>query len=221
VFENVYILTYLFHGSRMRMYFELFGLEYTTRYIQNGELTSEKPNNLADKERIHSLIDMYDGPLYDIGIKKYGRYSLSQSWYTNRKYFTVQETLFKNTYNYLHNQRKARSKDTMYTVFLTAYNKNPNLLPGYKKSFVECSAKATNDYRDRINLAYLVNMFQDPEIEKFFQPRGITLDEDAYARSAMLQWIWRSAIRDDKPIHLFIPSQRMRDMLNEWLEKSD
>ena len=33
----------------------------------------------------------------------------------------------------------------------------------------------------------------------------------------MLQWLWRSALRDGKHIILYIPSKRMRDLLKAWL----
>lgn len=45
------------------------------------------------------------------------------------------------------------------------------------------------------------------------------VDEDAYALSEMLQWIWRSSIRDGKPINIYIPSKRMRTLLMNWLEQ--
>lgn len=224
-FLDVYVLTYLFDGSRMRMYFDFSGIAYTTCHIISGELSTGEPDNLQEKKRIKELINLYDGPYYDIGITKYARTCLSQSWYNKPQYNKRQEVLFRSTYNYLHYYLKAKSNDTMFTVFKNVFKKNPNMLPSYKKAFVECSAKATNEYRDRFALAYLVNMFQDPEIEKFFAPRGVTQDETAFARCSMLQWIWRSRIRnyqtDPKPIHLFVPSPRMRDLLIEWLDKSD
>jgi len=33
----------------------------------------------------------------------------------------------------------------------------------------------------------------------------------------MIQWIWRSAIRDGKEIWVYIPSRRMRELLKKWL----
>jgi len=66
----------------------------------------------------------------------------------------------------------------------------------------------------------MVNRFADPNILKFFRSRNIELDRDAYALSEMLQWIWRSAIRDDKPITLYIPSRRMRTLLIDWINET-
>ena len=33
----------------------------------------------------------------------------------------------------------------------------------------------------------------------------------------MLQWIFRSQIRMDLPINIYIPSRRMRELLEDWL----
>ena len=41
------------------------------------------------------------------------------------------------------------------------------------------------------------------------------------ALSEMLQWVWRSAIRDDKPINLYIPSRRMRELLIDWINTTN
>lgn len=85
------------------------------------------------------------------------------------------------------------------------------------RCFVPCNARATNDFADRTVLLYLVNRYLNPEIKKYFAKRGFPLDEDQFATSEMIQWIWRSAIRKNKPIQLFIPSSRMRGLLYDWL----
>jgi len=35
----------------------------------------------------------------------------------------------------------------------------------------------------------------------------------------LLQWLWRSAIRDNQPITVSILSERMRELFDNWLEK--
>jgi hypothetical protein len=73
-------------------------------------------------------------------------------------------------------------------------------------------------------LAYLANRFSIPEIRGYFESRGVDVYEDIYATSEMLQWIWRSAIRNDQEphdVHVFIPSERMRELLRLWLSCED
>ena len=44
-----------------------------------------------------------------------------------------------------------------------------------------------------------------------------TEQEQMWALSEMLHWVWRSAIRNGKKITLYIPSKRMRELLLQWL----
>ena len=52
----------------------------------------------------------------------------------------------------------------------------------------------------------------------YYKSHGIEVDEDLYALSIMIQWIWRSAIRDGKDIYIYIPSRRMRNLLIKWIQ---
>ena len=93
--------------------------------------------------------------------------------------------------------------------------------------FVPCNAKATNIYSDRWALAYCINMFFHPKIKNFFTENNadrvkqglpeIILDENLYALSCLVQWIFRSRIRNGKPISIYIPNTRMRNLLEDWL----
>ena len=91
---------------------------------------------------------------------------------------------------------------------------------GYSKGFVPCNIRATNQYKGRDCLAYPINRYLNPVVKNFFVQAGVTVDEDAYALSEMLQFIWRSAIRDGNPINLYVPSSRMRHLLEKWIEEN-
>lgn len=88
---------------------------------------------------------------------------------------------------------------------------------GNTKGFVACNARATNEFKEKESLAYVVNRFMNPHEKKFFSVRGIEVNEDMYALSELIQWIWRSRIRKGKAINLYIPSKRMRSILEEYL----
>jgi len=86
------------------------------------------------------------------------------------------------------------------------------------RCFLPVNTKGTNEYAHKIALAYTVNIFMNPTYKRFFTVRGLCVDEDTYATNEMVQWIWRSAIRNGEPITLYIPSDRMRGLLVKWLE---
>ena len=56
-----------------------------------------------------------------------------------------------------------------------------------------------------------------PDVKQFVDHYNIEFDEDLFSLSALLQWIWRSQIRDGKPIEIYIPSERMRILLKVWM----
>ena len=89
---------------------------------------------------------------------------------------------------------------------------------GYTKGFIACNLRATNDYVERYNLAYCINIFNQPFIDQFFKSKDITINQDLYALSELIQWLWRSRIRRYEPITIYIPSKRMRNLLTLWLE---
>ena len=73
-------------------------------------------------------------------------------------------------------------------------------------------------------LAYLCNMYVNPYVDRYFKNKNtkdgtnIGIDRDYYALATMLQWVWRSCIRDDKPIEIYIPSTRIRTLFMKWLD---
>ena len=61
-----------------------------------------------------------------------------------------------------------------------------------------------------------------PTIKNFFTFNRIPVNQDfenKFALSELVQFVYRSAIRNGKPIDVYIPSKRMRDLFIEWLKK--
>jgi hypothetical protein len=85
--------------------------------------------------------------------------------------------------------------------------------------YMAFNMRATNDYRNVSAMAYLVNVFQDGDVKEYFDDLDIPTSEDLYAISTLVQWLWRSRIRENvpRPVSVFIPSERMRGLFREWL----
>ena len=67
-------------------------------------------------------------------------------------------------------------------------------------------------------MAFMLNLFMNPNEVNYFISQNVKVNEELLAVSDMLQWIFRSSIRDDKPINIYIPSSRMRNLLKDWLD---
>lgn len=217
-FKDVIILTYLFKGQSLHHFLDIYNLPYeyigiqkqedgTFRFCEYPGYTPEYVTHLGD------MIHILDNEkMNDVGNDLH---SLSMSWY-DRKPDEV-ERLKKNVYNCINNiWRDASAEDKLWGCFKSYGHKIQG--KGYTKSFLTFNAKATNTYRNRKYLVYIVNLFMNVSDKQFYQRHGIDVDEDAYALSIMVQWIWRSAIRDGEEVYLYIPSRRMRTLLTNWIE---
>ena len=233
-FDKVIISTYLFKGQLQCYYFQVNNIEFEYKSaIKSINNKGEYEFNIVDYteeydyKSLSKLINIYEGKLNAVGEDKDGRKKpLSSTWYkeaTGEKLKLVQN----NTYNYFRNICNKKSNEVLWTVFKfraetpeTKNNRMTKIKPnGYNKSFESCNCRATNNYRDRDTVAYLINRYNSPVIINFFKDRGAEIDEDAFALSEMLQFIWRTAIRDGKPINVYIPSKRMRTLLKDWLKQ--
>lgn len=219
--DEVIVLTYLFRNSEMDLFFRMNGIEYDLIGVQRtpdgGYMFSERAEYVP--EYVSNLDQMITIEMSEkmnrIGK---GRTALSMNWYKSGSEENVDQ-LRKNLYNYF---RVRSGHGTVSDRMCGTYKKYWGKLrgKGYWNSDVVFSKKASNEFRDRSVLAYPVNLFASGEIVHFYADHGWNFDNDRYALSIMLQWIWRSAIRDGKPISIYIPSKRMRDLLIGWISEN-
>ena len=213
-FPKAIVLTYLFKCQMQRYYFDMFGLEYESKSVKKigdkYQLCEYDPKNERRKE-LRSLIDVYEGKLNDVGK---GKFALSQS--KLKKYdLDVLDRIRNNTANFFRRYADEAKKDDVYLSTLKEVE--PSLTPrGFKQSVIPHNARATNEYADRRAVAYLINRFMNRDKAAFFQDNGVSVNEDLYALSELVQWLWRSRIRNGEPIHAYIPSERMRQLLDAW-----
>ena len=220
-FDGVILLTYMFDAQIHRCYFNLYGIEYE-------KIGTKKENGVyrfSDEPCVPDYV--YELPnkihiLSDRKMNKIGdeRTSLSASWYEKARSAKGKpriKQLSNNLTNFFRGKLKSPSEKNLWTTF-----KNyQGLLKGrgYTKGFLSCNARGTNAYRNRNCLAYCVNIYHNPCIRNYFSSQGVEIKDDEYALSEMVQWIWRSAIRDGEDIWLYIPSKRMRELFVGWLEE--
>lgn len=217
-FRDVFILTYLFEGQSLYYFMKMYDLPYKRIGIKQakdggycfGDYPGYTPEYVTHlKDKLHIL----DKPkLNEVGDDYY---SLSMNWYEKEGNDASQ--LKSNLFNYYsHIMAEIPSSKRLCGAYKSAFNKVKG--KGYTKSFLTFNSKATNAYRDKICLTYIVNLFMNTNEKQFYRSHGIKPNEDIYALSIMVQWIWRSAIRDGEEVYLYIPSRRMRTLLINWMD---
>lgn len=217
--KNCYILTYLFKGQNQCHYYDMYDIPYQIKSIKNTT------PNLVGMEATYKIID-YDIKQYlkDISVIKpliniyEGKLNLDynlSSYYLNNADEDNLEILKNNIYNYFRNILKSKSEDNMWTTLLDY--KHILKGKGYTKGFIEITARATNAYSHKKNLAYVYDRFMNPIIYNFFVSKGVEPSQDLYAVSEIVQWVFRSAVRKNENINLYIPSKRMRNLFIKWI----
>lgn len=88
----------------------------------------------------------------------------------------------------------------------------------HKDQFVSCNIRATNKYAQRDIVVYACNRYLNPAVKNILGSK-IHVDEGMWALCEMIQFIWRSAIRNGEHIYLYIPSRRMRKLFEDWLDQ--
>lgn len=225
-FKDIYVLTYMFDAQIQRCYYDFNNLEYDYYHVESTSVDKsdttayyfvEGKEPVENREKFASLINIItDKKLNEIGDNDS---ALSVTWYNKNRGTILIRKLQNNTYNFFHNVAQTPSGLNLWTTF----EKNRDALKGdgYKKSFLACNARATNEYLDRTSIAYLCNRYHDPILKGFFVTHSIEVKEDDWALSELLQFIFRSAIRQEEKIMLYIPSSRMRRLLINWLTEPE
>lgn len=217
-FKDVFILTYLFEGQSLHHFLNIYDIEYEHIGIERtadgeyrfGEYPGYVPEYVG---HIRDMFHILETPkINEVGDDYF---ALSMSWF--KKNGSGVEQLKKNISNCFNNiWRDIPADRRLWGSYKGECYKIRG--KGYTKSFLTFNTKATNEYRDRDCLVYIANLFMNVNEKKYYQMHGITVDEDMYALSIMVQWIWRSAIRDGREVNLYIPSRRMRTLLNNWID---
>lgn len=217
------VLTYLFEGSVMESFLKLRGVA-----IEPFKEVKLMKDPAQVKREARELINLCTTQ----SIKALPKYSLSSTWYSTnatkdqltklgkaiysayRKYDRqdIILTLPKDSTNKkVGNTRKSNQRYALYKAMST------------EDCFLYCSARATNEYAHKSVAIHAYNRYINTVVSAYLQDYGKDINaipsDDQYALAEMLQWLWRTQIRNDKPIDVYILSTRMLQLLTDWLEE--
>lgn len=220
VFKEVFVLTYMFDCQVQKYYYDIFGYEYEYLYIkrydkyEDARFTANKSEALIlhPDKRLFNIVE--DSGLNDVGVPTKTRGgSLSLGGYLRD---TGVANKLSSNLNRLYFKRWRCPEESFLWTTYKKFKKDVEF-KGIENSFLSCNAKGTNAYSNRSYLAYLIDKYPNPLLVRYFSKHDVRIDRDSLALSQMLQWIYRSAIRNGEPIRLYIPSKRMRELLYGWL----
>lgn len=225
---DTFVLTYIFTASPMSYLFQMHNISY--QYIgvvkdQDGNFQFSWTDMYIPEytKRLKEMIHIVKRERMNrVGAKCNGK---SNQWSINNTNEHLKhrsdgkiDALKKNLDNYFNNIHRGSSPEEK---LWTCYPKALSALKGrgYASRYLVFNQRATNDYKSARILAYCFNVYMPLWEKRYYEKLGITVDENAYSLSVLIQWIWRSAIRDGEEIWIYIPVQRMRELLEQWIDE--
>lgn len=214
--EQVFVLTYLFDGSDMRCWLDLNSVPYTILDNESLGLKSEKDI----KEVIRNNLTIVSNRTLD-NLRQRDT-TLSASWYDKAKPDEIKK------YKAMLRSCVVQQKSKVGDVFWTTFKDKQKVMSGagYTKgitedmpSFLPLNIRATNKYANYTLCMYTVNLYKNPIEVGYLRYNNIRVNEDDFALSEMIQFIWRGCIRKGEPMKVLILSKRMRGLLEKWLNE--
>ena len=207
---SVTILTFLSEYSPFCMYLKKQGIPYTIERSSNLE-TKFKQNAQSN------LTLMNSGPLKTMNLS----YSAQKRGINIKSYTTKIQNSLKNLRS---RQLKGIPPENILITCLKdgwfdkeksgSFRKNSKLS---RAQWIPNTTRGTNLYRHCSHLIYMYEQNLNPSVSRWLGIKDKKKCNDAYALSELIQWVWRSRIRDQKSIELCLPSKRMKNLLFDWL----
>lgn len=168
----------------------------------------KKRNPLFDPQLIH-IFDQINKGLFCKD-----KFSITQNWFTENQTDNIIQ-LKNNISNFFKNRMPNSANELSYLKSWTTFENCKHLIKnkGYTKRFTTMWGNILS----RTNAIYLVYAANN------FLPVGFNnsnISNDQYALSILLNFIGRSAIRNGKEIWIYLPSFRMRRLLEQWIDEN-
>jgi len=226
VAKRTIILTYMFEGNILSSFLKLKGIRYKP--------FTEVELDRVDKSEIRKLITLVEpkGKW-----KALDNYKLSNTWYVSngKGNAETKDILFLTKFI----ESFARQQDCNYKTLMYTFPKYRKWTEGSSlrkiikpkglidrvdnkgnlhKCWIAVQTRATNDYAHKTHLLHLYNRYPNQSVKAYLQDYGVDIDDNVFAVSELVQWVWRSSIRNNKEIVLCLASVRMRKLFSDWLD---
>jgi hypothetical protein len=208
------VMTYLFEGSVMNKFMEMKGV--TVKPFTEVQMIKTEAQVKSEACGRINLVDTASTKKVS-GVSKS---RLTATWYRE----SCSNDDLKAVANAIRSVcRKFDKSRVLYTLpkhlVLPDKGKPKIKITGYpaKDCFLYSGTKATNMYSDRDVLVHAFNRHPLVPVSAYLQDYGFPVDSDHFALSELIQWVWRSAIRNGGTIQLSIISYRMKRIFEDWL----
>lgn len=208
------IYTYLAEGSPLLAYLDRLGVSY--------EHDIDHQSDLEFRGRAKKLIDIKS--LDSIDKVKFTATAQGKMPVSTKK--QVSGKLKRLRENEL---QEVNKRDIMVTSLKANWFTKTDTPSGFSKGtglfnetqWVPNTTRGTNNYNHCHALIYLWDQYINDAHRRFLGMEDFNKSHNQYAISELIQWIYRSRVRNGQPITLYLPSSRMRRLLEDWMDGKD
>lgn len=220
------VMTYRFESSLMSYWLRLFDQSWT--YIQpylfktDEELKDELRNNLSVMSIPNPMKTLAHSYSYPPGAFSASFYKKASQSDLDRVKKSIENSVrMGNRFLY----KQGIKHGVFWTTFadykdrLTGRGYTQQTMDDATIPFASKNIKASNDYRNKNICVYTVNVYMHKHIYQYLSEcfGKDFVDDEGYALSEMIQFVYRGAIRDNKPMVLYVFSERMYRLFTNWL----
>lgn len=229
-FNQVWVLSYLIKGSILENYFNFYDItDFNYYHVKNNSFIQGYKKEYPDIDRLK--LEPF---------KYCFNKSLSYSGYDRLKDTDYKELLrkmdnFKIRKTEQNKKPKSKKGTRTPAYYYTVYQKANDKLKQIKREnktkldisiddtyLIPCNVKGTNEYKERYIIGYLIDRYINPMYQSFFANNNITIDNNLFSLSELIQFIWRSNIRDEsssQPVYLYIASKNTYELFTKFLKE--
>ena len=223
VCERVIVLTYMFKGNVLDCFLRLKGFDVVEFTEVNDDLRK------VDGDLIRSLITITPIP------KKFTLCNkLSSTWYDKASSADLKKV--ENAIRSIAVSWGVSGENLMYTFPKDRSIKSDKRTVKIKpRGFIEVkqkidgvtitkplwlasSIRATNDYAHVNHCIHAYRRYPLTAVDSYLKDYGYPINVSVFALSELLQWVWRTSIRNEEPIKVCILSDYMLELFQEWLQ---
>jgi len=215
--DSVTVLTFLSEGSLFLKFLEKHQIDY--RVLRSSKCNQEFQQRAKENLKIHrmpSLDKMSFGYSKQTSYKAKSKEVRSiRNALKNLKQRDLAGIDLKNLIitcakqNWFHRSGSSynEAKPSLFSIDSRMF-KGANWLPN--------TTRGTNDYLHCTHAIYLYEQNANPILLNWLNANDAQFKSD-YSLTEMVQWIWRTRVRRGEPVHVYMPSKRMRGLLQAWL----
>jgi len=85
-------------------------------------------------------------------------------------------------------------------------------------NWIPNTTRGTNNYSNCSHAIYLYEQNVNPILLNWLNANNDQFKAD-FALTEMIQWIWRTRIRNGEPVEVYMPSLRMREIIADWISE--